>query len=168
MEGIFKIVLNETGQNKANLMGSSRIGATVHARRIFCLFAIKAGYSFSNVGKTLKRGHTTIMYLYQTYVNTQEAVKLIEKYSDKAEQISKERFAGIEVTRGKYAHIFRKYKGKCAVCDFDDVLSIHHIKPRYLGGGDNEENLIALCPNHHALADRGMLVINNKSDSYTQ
>ena len=34
---------------------------------------------------------------------------------------------------------------------------VHHIKPLAEGGSDDFENLIALCPNCHALADRGAI-----------
>lgn len=55
--------------------------------------------------------------------------------------------------------LFKKYKNRCAIenCLFNEVLEIHHLKPRRLGGEDGMENLILLCPNHHALADRGKL-----------
>lgn len=32
------------------------------------------------------------------------------------------------------------------------ALHVHHILPRYVGGKDDPENLILLCPNHHAVA----------------
>lgn len=34
------------------------------------------------------------------------------------------------------------------------VLHAHHIIPVACGGTDADENLIVLCPNHHALAHR--------------
>lgn len=33
-------------------------------------------------------------------------------------------------------------------------LEAHHIIPRHLGGGDEPENLVALCVAHHALVDK--------------
>lgn len=52
---------------------------------------------------------------------------------------------------------FRNFPKKCAICDFDIVVSLHHIVPKSEGGADSFENLIPLCPNHHALADRGLI-----------
>ena len=50
--------------------------------------------------------------------------------------------------------------GKCVICGFDVVVEVHHIKPRKRGGGggtDDLDNLVTLCPNHHTMADRGLL-----------
>jgi len=50
--------------------------------------------------------------------------------------------------------------GRCVICGFDIVIEVHHIKPRKRNGGggtDDLGNLITLCPNHHTMADRGLL-----------
>ena len=36
----------------------------------------------------------------------------------------------------------------CAICAYP-ITEQHHILPRSMGGSDDPENLIALCPNHH-------------------
>jgi 5-methylcytosine-specific restriction endonuclease McrA len=76
--------------------------------------------------------------------------------------------------RGRHGELNPNYKGKttlvtsrkralenfparCIVCDFDVVVDVHHIVPRRHGGGNKLENLAVLCPNHHAMADRGMI-----------
>jgi predicted restriction endonuclease len=49
---------------------------------------------------------------------------------------------------------------KCKICGFDVLVEVHHIKPRRRngGGGTNDlSNLITLCPNHHAMADRELI-----------
>ena len=58
---------------------------------------------------------------------------------------------------------------KCAVCGWTpphalnlfhaygrnpSIIEIHHILPVSAGGQNTEENIIALCPNHHRIADR--------------
>lgn len=44
---------------------------------------------------------------------------------------------------------FTKYEHKCALCDWNKVVEVHHID----GNNKNHsiENLIPLCPNHHRL-----------------
>ena len=37
----------------------------------------------------------------------------------------------------------------CVVCGCSDAVHQHHFKPRALGGGDEEENMLTLCPTHH-------------------
>ena len=46
---------------------------------------------------------------------------------------------------------------KCAICNFDTVIHLHHIKAVSNGGDNSIKNLIVLCPNHHAMADRGII-----------
>ena len=51
-------------------------------------------------------------------------------------------------------------RSACVMCGFDAVVEVHHITPRKRngGGGTNElDNLVTLCPNHHAMADRGLI-----------
>jgi predicted restriction endonuclease len=40
---------------------------------------------------------------------------------------------------------------------WDTIVDIHHIVPRRHGGTNALANLIALCPNHHRMADRGLI-----------
>ena len=43
----------------------------------------------------------------------------------------------------------------CVVCGFDKKVEEHHLIKRAIGGSDDEENLVYLCPNHHWIADFG-------------
>jgi hypothetical protein len=49
--------------------------------------------------------------------------------------------------------VSEKYDGKCYVCGFSIhiALRVHHVVPASLGGTDEIENLVLLCPNCHAL-----------------
>ena len=52
-----------------------------------------------------------------------------------------------------YTAIARRfYKQECAVCGFDEVIDVHHIDCDR--DNNNPDNLIYLCPNHHALLHR--------------
>jgi YHS domain-containing protein len=51
----------------------------------------------------------------------------------------------------------RHFPRECMICGFNIVVSTHHITPRRHGGSNQPENLAVLCPNHHAMADRGMI-----------
>ena len=45
----------------------------------------------------------------------------------------------------------------CRMCGFSAVIHGHHIVPKTNGGSNDLDNLITLCPNHHALAHAGIL-----------
>lgn len=53
----------------------------------------------------------------------------------------------------------RVHGHKCMIpgCEFDFFVHNHHITPRGEGGSHSLDNCILLCPNHHALADAGIL-----------
>ncbi|HEC89148.1 MAG TPA: HNH endonuclease, partial [Thermoplasmatales archaeon] len=40
-------------------------------------------------------------------------------------------------------------------CKREENLEVHHIIPRSQGGRNTYDNLIVLCPTHHAMADKG-------------
>lgn len=48
--------------------------------------------------------------------------------------------------------IYRRDGYRCALCDYDRHLQIHHAIPRGNGGTNNVQNLICLCADCHALA----------------
>lgn len=51
----------------------------------------------------------------------------------------------------------RHFPMKCIICGFDVVVAVHHILPKAEGGSNIPSNLAVLCPNHHAMADRGLI-----------
>ena len=55
----------------------------------------------------------------------------------------------------------RRDRGRCRECGFDVMVEVHHIHQRQHGGDDNLDNLITLCPNHHSMADRGLLPMDH-------
>ena len=50
--------------------------------------------------------------------------------------------------------VLDRFNGECACCVEKNVLDIHHRKEFADGGENTFENLVALCPNHHALITR--------------
>jgi hypothetical protein len=58
----------------------------------------------------------------------------------------------------KLNYAARKRDGfKCRICEFSICLNVHHIVARSEQGRDEIDNLITLCPNHHAMAHAGLL-----------
>ena len=53
----------------------------------------------------------------------------------------------------------------CVVCGEDKIVHQHHFVPKSLGGGDEEENMLTLCPTHHYLLHqyiKGIFTKENK------
>ena len=43
---------------------------------------------------------------------------------------------------------------KCEICGYDrykEILQVHHVIPKKLGGTDDDSNLQIICPNCHAI-----------------
>jgi 5-methylcytosine-specific restriction endonuclease McrA len=51
----------------------------------------------------------------------------------------------------------KAYGDSCVICGFSHVVEVHHILPRSKGGPDDLDNLVPLCPNHHAMAHLNLL-----------
>ncbi len=45
----------------------------------------------------------------------------------------------------------------CPFCDWKETFHVHHIVPRRKGGSNDLNNLVMICPNHHSLADPGVI-----------
>lgn len=65
--------------------------------------------------------------------------KPINKVSKNKERVSKE----------TYNKVFTRDKGKCAICESQIALQLHHINGRGVGKTDNPNNCIMLCANCH-------------------
>lgn len=59
------------------------------------------------------------------------------------------------------AQVLRRDNYRCVICGFDQVVDVHHIVGRKRGGTDEPSNLITLCPNHHRMADLGLIKVNH-------
>ena len=51
------------------------------------------------------------------------------------------------------AAVRRRDGNRCVVCGRRDRLSVHHVVPARLGGGDGMDNLVTVCVLHHRQAD---------------
>ena len=56
------------------------------------------------------------------------------------------------ITKQTRRLIYRRDGYRCALCDYDRHLQIHHCVPRGQGGTDHVQNLICLCMECHAFA----------------
>ena len=73
------------------------------------------------------------------------------------------KFAAIR-TWASRAMKFWKVPKQCVKCGFDIVIEVHHWKSlssfpttTLIGVANSRENLDYLCPNHHAMAEKGLL-----------
>lgn len=51
----------------------------------------------------------------------------------------------------------KTYGKQCMICGYDLSVDVHHITPKREGGKNDSGNIIVLCPNHHAMADKGII-----------
>lgn len=65
---------------------------------------------------------------------------------------SRPELAGAQWKRTRAA-VRRRDGNRCVVCGRNDRLSVHHVVPARLGGGDEMDNLVTVCVLHHRQAD---------------
>lgn len=53
---------------------------------------------------------------------------------------------------------------RCVICGFDQVVDVHHVVRRSDEGNDAFSDLITLCPNHHRMADLGLINVESYRD----
>lgn len=51
----------------------------------------------------------------------------------------------------------KAFEHECIICGFSIAVQVHHIVPRSEGGSNDIDNAAVLCPNHHVMADRGLI-----------
>lgn len=64
---IFATVLKATGISKERLQGNQRTSEVVRARVLYSTIAREAGHSYPEIGRQLKKDHTTILYHIKRY-----------------------------------------------------------------------------------------------------
>lgn len=168
IEEIARFVERITGIKFGELKEKNRTPEIVKARNLLVYISRIEKIGFTELGRALGKDHTSIMHSYAKEKDNEQFREFFEMYSKNYRNID----SGVIRLKlaGRYAHIRDKYDNKCVVCGFDEVVEVHHIIPRHLGGSDDPTNLVLLCPNHHALADKGMLYIKdiNRKNSYQQ
>ena len=105
-------------------------------------------------------GSVSLKYLVQYITGRSD-----DEMAARDEQWQREEGVGKEQKYGP-KNIYKRLKRCCGLCGFDGVVDVHHIE-----GVDKKEgrslkdidNLIVLCPNHHAMYHRGKI---SKEDLY--
>jgi hypothetical protein len=70
---------------------------------------------------------------------------------------------GLKRYNSKYRTLcFSVYPVKCALCDFDKIVEVHHIDENH--NNNDIDNLIPLCPNHHKMT----ITLKYKKEIYEQ
>lgn len=161
LKRISDFVEAQTGISEEEMRSKSREKILVNARMLFSYLAKKTFHSLTATGNYINRDHTSIMNLLKRANNNEKIEKLSQGYIINRGYITDTAIKNISTNnQRKWGSLYKLWGGKCAICGFDEVIEVHHIIPRRIGGTDELENLIVLCPNHHSLADRGMIVIN--------
>jgi len=70
-----------------------------------------------------------------------------------------------DITPKVRRHVWHRDHGNCTVdgCRSSRNIDVHHIVPRYLGGGHEAENLTLLCSGHHRSLHNGALQITGRA-----
>lgn len=156
---LFKFIEDELGITKEELLEHNRKQHIVDARQIFVAIAKdKLGMSYFKIAKYLERDHTTCMSLYK-----RKSSRVDYFFKLRNEALNQPYFKTTYKQKSKWSNIFELRGGACEVCGFNDVVEVHHLLSKKVGGTDNPSNLIVLCPNHHSMLHAQLLHINPSS-----
>lgn len=169
------------GVSEEALTARIRHKNVAQARHVFCGVLRKAECSYPAIARFLGRDHTTIMHSVGVCENDESIKILVQLGYEHIRAFMEERrskISGIwpvvelnpinkhgkgfsETNRNRWSEVYSKYDGRCAVCGFSEVVEVHHIVSRAMGGSDMLSNLILVCPNHHSMIDRGLIFIKD-------
>lgn len=142
-----KIPRNEKGQFIKGYISPKR---KVSDENIVRLYQHRQ-YSIQKMSKVLNLAESTIRVRLKKL-----GYKLINKG-----QFGKDKNKKGNLRHGIYKTIkqYRNLNHCCEYCNWEYGTDIHHILPLSKGGTNDFNNLISLCPNHHRLADKELLII---------
>ena len=159
-----KIIEAKYGFPKSDILSTQRSKALIKPR--FILYAVlhKIGFSYSEIGYSLGKDHTTVIHgVKRALTEWPEEIESINAPLVDLNQLVRLKNPYTLGNSKRWRWLYELYQGKCAICGFSDVIQVHHLVPRSVGGTDDAANLIVLCPNHHALMHLGLVDISKLS-----
>ena len=127
---------------------------------------------YDNTKKIIEKFGNIENFLVEQKISTTDPPKKIKKIKIDAASIKKipKRIKSdtVRVIRDTRAtkKLKMKYKNKCQVCSYkiaENYSDVHHIWPigeKPVGGDDDFDNMLVLCPNHHAMFDLGLILFD--------
>ena len=109
-------------------------------------------------------------YRSRTFCGSEECKAVIDERRSSSNRKKKEKRKQLgSIYRGVNSNTRRKIvardEGKCALCDSEIDVQVHHIVPSSEGGRDNFANLICLCDKDHTKVHRNL---NKYSDKLSE
>lgn len=149
-------VCKSFGVKPGVLLGKSRAKQVVLARHVLMALLHKHKFSQTEIGILMEVDHTTVSHA----LRKKEVIGIVNdiNFFPAEEKINLKRTVN-EAKKSKYDWLFNIVGARCKFCGFDDWVEVHHIVPRREGGTETYENLLVVCPNHHALIHAGLLHI---------
>lgn len=160
-EGIFKSIILHLSENgyKCTLKQLQRKNKTkmiVEARQIAMYIIRQMGFSYMRIARAFHKNHATVINACRSVEESTQMLDIANTYDGvvaEVEQSETNRYTS------RWSKIFNKYVARCQICGEENIVEIHHIKPRQNGGSDRASNIRILCPNHHKMLHLGMIKI---------
>ena len=156
---IMEFVCKQMEVSRKDIQSDVRSKHLVDARHMFVLLARQSGrMSWPSIGRALHRDHSSCMYLY--YRKSARVSNSLSGYmQDLGDPTPKVKY----IPSQSYRELFSERGGACEICSFNDVVEVHHLLSKKVGGTDRKDNLMVLCPNHHSMLHAGLVHINPAS-----
>ncbi len=107
----------------------------------------------------LKEFHMYNSEKFMEYSMKYLGIKIKEDSLTQVKEISEMQKRRINVHRTRMI-LQKMYERKCQVCGLEGLGEFCHIKPVSRGGEFGIENALLLCPNHHSMFDKGIIIVN--------
>lgn len=163
IKSAIKIVADRYGITTDQILSNSREKHLVSARKeVYYLLREKIGLSYSQIGDILGKNHATVIHALKGYESPKD-INVVEFHISNLKNSTFDNgFHLVQPRGGKWSRIFRERGAKCEIigCGFNDVLEVHHFISKKVGGTDEPENLILVCPNHHTMIHQDMVKLN--------
>lgn len=148
------------------ITGSYKDQLTSKARWVSMFVLRKCGFSYPAIGKELNKNHATVINACKQVAIHKDLSLVAESFDELVSSYRLDSFRSPDTQRmikeanGKWNKVFCQYKAECQICQVEDIVEVHHIRPLRNGGSNEPENLLILCSTHHRMLHFGLLKIN--------
>lgn len=137
---------------------ASRKPLVVRLRWCVMFVLRERGFSYTQIGDIFNKDHSTVMYGLEKVSGNQSKFTQISRVREILLGTDAPPVLAVNIKRSykKWQRFYKEKGHACEICNHDDVVEVHHKDPLE---PNISENIMILCPNHHAMVHKGLISI---------